>query len=62
VTRRLRCFLGFCSCKPASDDAGVWGECVHCGKRFGFVTRAQLRAYADAEQRREAALQQEQGS
>ena len=31
------------------DDTGCWGECIRCGKRFGFVEREALRKYIDEE-------------
>lgn len=40
-------------CRTESDDAGCWGECITCHRRFGFVSRSDLRAYADAEIDRE---------
>lgn len=36
-------------CRTEFDDTGCWGECIVCHRRFGFVTRAELRAYADRE-------------
>jgi hypothetical protein len=45
----LRCKCAMCPCVPMDDDTGCWGQCVTCGKRFGFVTREQLRRYADHE-------------
>jgi hypothetical protein len=36
-------------CRTEGDDTGCWGECIVCGQRFGFVTREDLRAYADRE-------------
>lgn len=51
--RKLLCWLGMCACRTASDDTGCWGECIHCGRRVGFVDRATLRAYADREMARE---------
>lgn len=47
--RKLRCWLRSCPCVPRDDDTGCWGECVDCGKRFGFVSRADLRSYLDRE-------------
>lgn len=32
-----------------SDETGCWGQCSICQKRVGFVSRAELRRYADAE-------------
>jgi hypothetical protein len=34
-------------CRTMADLTGCWGECIVCGERFGFVTRAELRAYCD---------------
>lgn len=34
-------------CTSESDDTGCWGECIICHRRFGFVTRSELRAFAD---------------
>lgn len=31
------------------DPDGIWGECTICGKRSGYVARADLRAYMDRE-------------
>ena len=45
----VRCLVGFHACVTNSDDSGVWGECVRCHKRFGFIDRMTLRNYADAE-------------
>lgn len=48
--RRIGCALGMCQTfSQQSDLEGVWGECTRCGKVVGFVSRAALRAYADAE-------------
>lgn len=58
MIRALLCRLGFCTaCRPASDDTGCWGECIHCSRRYGFVDRATLRRIADAEWAREQAKQ-----
>lgn len=46
---RIACKAGFHACTTNSDDSGVWGECVRCHRRFGFVDRATLRRFADAE-------------
>jgi hypothetical protein len=35
------------------DRTGCWGECIVCHQRFGYVTRAELRRYADREIDRE---------
>lgn len=49
MLRWLSCLLQMCPHVPRDDDTGCWGECIHCGKRSGFVSRAELRAYADRE-------------
>lgn len=38
-----------CKCYTQSDNDGVWGECVICHKRYGYVTREELRSYCDRE-------------
>ena len=47
--RRLLCRFGRCPCRHYEDDGGCGGQCVRCGRIVGYVTRAQLRAYADRE-------------
>lgn len=55
--RKPLCWFSLCQTfRTESDDTGVWGECTVCGKRVGFVDRATLRAFADAEYLREKAL------
>lgn len=45
---RFLCWLGWClECRTNEDDAGIWGECIHCHKRHGYVSRETLRAYLD---------------
>lgn len=51
VLRKLLCRFGFCACVTNSDDKAVWGECVHCGRRVGEVSRAAIRRYIEAEER-----------
>lgn len=51
---KLLCALGSHPCRPVCDDTGCWGECDRCHRRFGFVDRASLRRYADAEYARAA--------
>lgn len=41
------CWLGMCPHFTNEDDTGVWGECVECGNRVGFVSRATLRRYLE---------------
>lgn len=52
------CWLHLCGHKTNSDADGIWGECVTCGHRAGYVTREQMRAYADREIAREMAARQ----
>jgi hypothetical protein len=53
---KLLCALGSHPCTTQSDDHGVWGECIRCHRRFGYVDRATLRRFAEAEwERRQAA-------
>lgn len=55
LRRIFLCPMGMCPHRPESDDSGCWGECIYCGHRAGFVDRATLRAFADAEYERERA-------
>ena len=55
LLRKPLCCLGMCP-HFTKDATGIWGECVHCGKRVGFVSSAELRAYADREIDRRIAL------
>lgn len=43
-------------CRTEWDNEGIWGECIVCGRRFGYVTREQIRAYADADIKRRIGL------
>lgn len=43
------CWIGVCLHKPFFDEGGCGGQCISCGKICGYVTRAQLRGFADAE-------------
>jgi hypothetical protein len=53
VFQKLFCKIGRClACVPKDDDTGCWGECIRCGRRHGFVSRADLRSYLDREERR----------
>lgn len=45
----LRCLMRMCPCRHYEDEGGCGGQCVNCGKVVGYVTRAQLRLYADVE-------------
>lgn len=46
---RIMCGLGFHPCTTNSDDNGVWGECIRCHRKFGYVSRYALRQYIEAE-------------
>jgi hypothetical protein len=51
LTKILRlplCALMLCPCRHYDDEGGCGGECIHCGRLFGYVTRAELRRYAEA--------------
>lgn len=39
-------------CQTYQDDTGIWGQCIDCGKRHGFVSREELRAYIDRVERK----------
>lgn len=47
--RRLMCLVRACPFRQGSDETGCWGECEICHMRVGFVSRDDLRAYADRE-------------
>lgn len=63
LLRRLLCLANLCGTFiTKSDNTGVWGECVICGRRSGFMTHAELDAilhkhnqkcYADSIQSKE---------
>lgn len=45
----LFCRIGKCrSVRPYDDVDGVGGKCDNCGRVHGWVTREELRRYADA--------------
>ena len=47
LRRVFFCHFGQCQTfKQQSDETGVWGECVKCGKRAGFISRDVLRRYS----------------
>ena len=47
--RRIMCWLGHCTrCEVISDDPdGIGGRCLDCGKVHGWMTREELRSFAD---------------
>lgn len=49
--RWLRCLMQMCPHEQRGDGTGCWGQCVDCGKRVGFVSSADLRAYIEREER-----------
>lgn len=49
LTRRLLCFMQACPFVTQSDEGAVWGQCVYCEKRAGYVTRKDLRSHIDRE-------------
>ena len=45
---RWACRFGRClECRVHDTDEGIGGKCVRCGTVHGWVTRAELRAYAE---------------
>jgi hypothetical protein len=48
--RWLICPWHSCPCRHYADSEGVGGECVRCGGIIGYVGRAQLRRWAEAEE------------
>lgn len=45
---RFLCWLGKCRrCQFYDTLEGIGGKCTDCGTVHGWVTRAELRAYAD---------------
>lgn len=57
------CLTGLCrTFITQSDETGCWGECTICGKRVGFVDRATLRRFTDAEYEREMASRNNLGA
>lgn len=59
--RKPLCWMRLCETfRTASDDTGCWGECEICHKRVGFVSREQLRRFADAEYFARAILNQQE--
>lgn len=49
IFRLPLCWMQMCPFEQREGPTGVWGECVHCGKVEGFVSRADLRSYAERE-------------
>jgi len=46
--RWICCRFGKCwNCRTLSTDDGIGGKCIRCGKIHGWMTRDELRAYAD---------------
>lgn len=45
-----RCWLGH-AMVTRDDNTHLWGECIHCGKRAGLISRKAVRAYIEAEER-----------
>lgn len=43
----LRCWLCRCPTRYYEDAAGCGGQCIDCGRIFGWMTSAELRAVAD---------------
>jgi hypothetical protein len=45
------CLIGWHAMTTRGDDTHLWGECVHCGKRAGLITREAVRRYGEALER-----------
>lgn len=50
LRRMFLCWHSGCPFVAKSDDNGCWGECTVCGKEVGYVTRAAIRRYIEAEE------------
>lgn len=48
------CLAMLCPCRPYEDDGGCGGECIHCGKIFGYTSRADISAYIEIQEIRKA--------
>lgn len=47
MLRRLMCWLGRCTrCETLSNEDGIGGRCIDCGKIHGWVTRDELVAFS----------------
>lgn len=46
----LKCKLQLCGCIPKSDDKGMWGECVNCDKKTGYISREMMRSYIELQE------------
>lgn len=51
ILRWPLCATDMCPFRTYSTPDGIGGKCIHCGKITGWVTREELRAYADRELR-----------
>jgi hypothetical protein len=48
--RKLMCRNGWCTrCQTFDTADGIGGKCIDCGKIHGWVTREELRRFADRE-------------
>jgi hypothetical protein len=48
IFNRFMCWLGKCTaCRVLDREDGIGGQCIHCGRVHGWVTREELRAYSD---------------
>jgi hypothetical protein len=46
LVRRVRCALGRHRCRLLSIPEGIGGECIHCGRIFGWMSAEELRRLA----------------
>lgn len=50
LVEKFMCRMGRCwNCATHSTDEGIGGKCIRCGRVHGWVTRDDLRAFADRE-------------
>jgi hypothetical protein len=48
LARKALCALQLCQTfRTQEDEFGIWGECERCGRRAGYMSRAELRAVGD---------------
>lgn len=46
MIRRIFCWFSRClRCTTQADEIGIWGECIDCHKKHGYVTREEIRRW-----------------
>lgn len=56
LRRIFMCTLRMCPFVQMCDNTHLWGECIHCGKQAGKISREAVRRYIEAEERNRAAV------